>query len=71
MGEVDAHVRFHNSAANAETPTEATREHTVRSGETLWRIARRYGTTVRALAEANGIDASRPLRIGKVLRIPD
>lgn len=58
-------------AANAETPTVATREHTVRSGETLWRIARRYGTTVRALAEANGIDASRPLRIGKVLRIPD
>ena len=51
--------------------SDTTREHTVRSGETLWRIARRYGTSVRELAEANGIDASRPLRIGKVLRIPD
>ena len=53
------------------SPAEAPREHTVRSGETLWRIARRYGITVRALANANGIEASRPLRIGKVLRIPD
>jgi len=56
--------------ANAATSTDAPQQHIVRSGETLWRIARRYGTTVRALATINGIDASRPLRIGKVLRIP-
>lgn len=58
-------------AANEGAPAEAPREHTVRSGETLWRIARRYGTTVRALAAFNGIDAARPLRIGRTLRIPD
>lgn len=58
-------------AANEGAPAEALREHTVRSGETLWRIARRYGTTVRALAAYNGIDAARPLRIGRTLRIPD
>jgi LysM repeat protein len=58
-------------AGNEEAPAEAPLEHTVRSGETLWRIARRYGTTVRALAAFNGIDAARPLRIGRTLRIPD
>lgn len=47
------------------------REHIVRSGDTLWRIARRYGTTVRALADHNDLDASRPLRIGRILRVPD
>jgi LysM repeat protein len=58
-------------AANEPTPAEAPREHTVRSGETLWRIARRYGTTVRSLAAFNGLDPARPLRIGRTLRIPD
>jgi membrane-bound lytic murein transglycosylase D len=49
----------------------APREHTVRSGDTLWVLARRYGTTVRALADANGLRADRTLRLGIVLRIPD
>ncbi|WP_397571925.1 transglycosylase SLT domain-containing protein [Silanimonas sp.] len=58
-------------SADSAPTAEAPRQHTVRSGETLWRIARRYGTTVRALAAFNGIDAARPLRIGRTLRIPD
>jgi membrane-bound lytic murein transglycosylase D len=44
--------------------------HTVRQGETLSRIAKRYGTTVAAIAEANGIKDFRALRIGQVLAIP-
>ena len=47
------------------------RSHVVRSGDTLWRIARRYGTSVRAVAAANGLDVDRPLRIGRRLAIPD
>jgi membrane-bound lytic murein transglycosylase D len=58
-------------AAGAAPTANAAREHTVRSGETLWRIARRYGTTVRSLAAFNGLDPARPLRIGRTLRIPD
>jgi membrane-bound lytic murein transglycosylase D len=58
-------------AAEAAPTVDAVREHTVRSGDTLWRIARRHGTTVRAIAAFNSIDAARPLRIGRVLRIPD
>ena len=47
------------------------REHTVRSGDTLWDIARQYGTTVAKLASANALRPNRPLRLGRVLRIPD
>jgi LysM repeat protein len=44
--------------------------HTVRSGETLGRIARRYGTTVDAIAQANGIADVNLIRPGTVLVIP-
>lgn len=47
------------------------RKHKVRSGDTLWQLARRYGTTVRALASANGLRIDRPLRLGRLLVIPD
>ena len=45
-------------------------QYTVQNGDTLWAIARRYGTTVAALAQVNGL--SDPARIypGQVLRIP-
>lgn len=44
--------------------------HTVRRGETLSRIARKYGTTVTAIAAANGIKNYHRLRVGQVLAIP-
>jgi nucleoid-associated protein YgaU len=49
----------------------AQREHTVQSGDTLWDIARQYGTTVTKLASTNALRPNRPLRLGRVLRIPD
>ncbi len=45
------------------------RRHRVRSGDTLWAIARRYGTSVVALQSANGVRA-RGLKPGQVLEIP-
>lgn len=42
-------------------------EHRVQMGETLSHIARRYGTTVAALMEANRISDPRSLRAGRVL----
>lgn len=59
------------SAASDAAADAAPRHHVVRSGDTLWRIARRYGTSVRAIARANGIAADRPLRIGRRLSIPN
>ena len=44
-------------------------EYTVRAGDTLWELARRYGTTVEAIMQANGLTSSL-LQIGQVLRIP-
>ena len=69
-----AHTATDGSEAGASERTRTTataREHMVRRGDTLWELARRYGTTVRAIASANGLRADRPLRLGTVLRIPD
>ncbi|RMH54191.1 MAG: M23 family metallopeptidase [Deinococcus-Thermus bacterium] len=43
--------------------------HTVQPGETLFRIAQRYSTTVEALQALNGIQDPRRLRVGQVLQI--
>ena len=52
---------------NSTLPTR----YTVRKGDTLSGIARRHGTTVRALVAANGMpDANATLHINQVLVIP-
>lgn len=44
-------------------------EYVVRSGDTLWLLAQRYGTTVDAIRNLNGL-TSNMLNIGQVLKIP-
>ncbi|MDE6964820.1 MAG: LysM peptidoglycan-binding domain-containing protein, partial [Lachnospiraceae bacterium] len=44
-------------------------EYVVRSGDTLWLLARRFNTTVDAIKQMSGI-TSDALSIGQVLRIP-
>jgi murein DD-endopeptidase MepM/ murein hydrolase activator NlpD len=39
--------------------------HTIRSGDTLSALARRYGTTVSAICKLNNISASKTLRVGE------
>jgi membrane-bound lytic murein transglycosylase D len=65
---------------NAPLPTLTTataagttprRTHTVRSGESAWSIARRYGITVKSLLSRNGLDRSSVLRPGMVLAFDD
>lgn len=43
--------------------------HTVRSGESLWSIARRYGTTVNRIREWNNLGSSSRIRVGQKLVI--
>lgn len=43
-------------------------EYTVRSGDTLWQLSRRYNTTVDSIKKANGL-AGDLLNIGQVLKI--
>jgi N-acetylmuramoyl-L-alanine amidase len=41
--------------------------HKVKRGESLWKISRRYGTTVASLQRANNLDNSSVLRVGQEL----
>jgi membrane-bound lytic murein transglycosylase D len=50
--------------------TLAERVHTVRRGETLSGLAKRYGVSVQALLDANHLSARESLRAGVTLRIP-
>lgn len=43
--------------------------HTIRSGDTLERIARRYGVTIGQLCALNNISRTTTLRIGRTLRV--
>lgn len=58
------------TAAEATTPAPATRSHTVVSGDTVSALARSYGTTVRAIVDANRLDGRATIRIGQRLTIP-
>jgi len=51
-------------------PARAPKVHVVKSGDTLWGVARRYGVTVPALAAANGMSAKSSLAVGSRLEIP-
>jgi len=56
-------------AASASSPAQKDR-HTVRSGDTLWRIAQKYAVSHQALMRENGLQAGQVLSLDQVLRIP-
>jgi len=57
----------------ARSPAKATgpvpSRHVVKSGDSLWIIAKRYGTTTREIQQLNGLNGPN-LSIGQVLKIP-
>jgi N-acetylmuramoyl-L-alanine amidase len=55
--------------AAGAAPTTAS-SYVVRAGDTLSSIARRFGTTIRSLQDANGIRDADLVRIGRTLKIP-
>ncbi|MDR5683343.1 MAG: peptidoglycan DD-metalloendopeptidase family protein [Armatimonadota bacterium] len=57
----------HTSPRPAAAQTTA---YTVSEGDTLWDLARRFGTTVEAIASASGVSESQFLRPGQRLQIP-
>lgn len=57
-------------APPVSAPPPYPRHHVVQWGENLTRIARHYGTTIWAIAQANGIWNINYIRAGQVLLIP-
>jgi LysM repeat protein len=63
-----------STAVSAQTSppplADSSREHSVAKGESFYTIAKKYGTTMRAIAQANpGVDPAR-LKIGQKLVVP-
>jgi peptidoglycan hydrolase-like protein with peptidoglycan-binding domain len=56
--------------AARRTTTATTSVYVVKPGDSLTRLAARFGTTVAALARLNRLDPSRYLLIGRRLRVP-
>jgi murein DD-endopeptidase MepM/ murein hydrolase activator NlpD len=61
-------IRLPGHAAEAVRARGTT--YAVQSGDTLYSIARRFGTDARSLAELNGMDAGDKLTVGRRIRLP-
>jgi len=57
-------------AVEQGTPAGTAKTHIVRRGDTLTNLAKRYGVSIQALREANGLSERETLRTGIALRIP-
>ncbi len=55
--------------APASSGGGGSKSHTVSKGDTLYGLARRYGTSVNAIKNANGLNSDL-IRLGQKLRIP-
>ena len=72
---VPATVSIPSGSGSGSTPgggssSTAPRTHTVKSGDTLYAIAIKYGTTVAAIATANNITNPNNISVGQALNIP-
>ena len=58
-------------AEQTPAPTSSGQTYTVQSGDTLGKIAKRYGTTVEDLVRLNGIQDENVIGVDQVLNIPN
>ncbi|MCW5897687.1 MAG: peptidoglycan DD-metalloendopeptidase family protein [Flavobacteriales bacterium] len=65
---LDIHHGTFAAIAAAKAAMAARKYHTVRSGDTLSGIARRYGTSVNQLCQLNGLRRDSIIRVGQRLR---
>lgn len=54
----------------SKTRKPAATTHTIRKGESLWSISKKYGVTVKQLQQANGLTDRSKLQPGRKLKIP-
>ena len=72
--DVEEEILLADDEDRAEAQRKAAEEaakkyHTIRSGDTLGAIARRYGTTVNQICKWNNITPKTTLKIGRKLRV--
>ena len=67
--EESAGTQVRSTASRSSTQTSEKQYHTIRSGDTLSKIAARYHTSVKALCSLNGINQNTVLQVGKKLRV--
>jgi len=62
--------RVRTSSAAASSSSASGGSYTVRTGDTMYSLSRRFGTSVSSLMRANSMSSARDLRAGMTLRIP-
>lgn len=62
-------MRNHEDDKAEDAEKAARKYYTVRSGDTLYKIARKNGTTVKAICRLNNINQNATLRVGKRIRV--
>jgi murein DD-endopeptidase MepM/ murein hydrolase activator NlpD len=62
--------RLKTSERTGTQGTTQPQVHTVRQGDSLWRISRQYGVDIRSLMKANGLTETSILQVGMRLVIP-
>ena len=65
----EAPIRYSDDL-DAEESSAASSTHTIQKGESLYRIAVRYGVPLAELQRINGISDPRKVRVGTVLKLP-
>ena len=70
LGAVGLAICLSLTGCGTPGPDDRPRYHTVRRGETIWRISQNYGTTVDEIVHANGIRDVNDVRVGTRLFIP-
>ena len=63
------HTPIRKKVVHTATIDQRHQTYVVRRGDSLWKIAKRYGTTAHFIRSLNGLRSSR-LRVGQVLEVP-
>lgn len=66
---IEEHVCIDHETFKYVADLKKRQYYKIRPGDSLWKISRRYGTTVNRLCRLNGIRPSTTLRVGRTIRI--
>lgn len=58
------------SKSEKESQQDYSGTYTIKSGDTLWNIAKKFGITVETLAEKNNLSINSPLQLNSLLKVP-